>query len=84
MEIIVDTEYFAGCRNHVELEGVDSWDQIKGWYVKWGCFFCTLDNENWKEVDMVEEVGNCVDTKRPVHVQVLDPETEEHLDGDEL
>jgi hypothetical protein len=83
MEILVETEYFAGCQNHVELEGVDSLDQIKSWYVKWGCFFYTVDGENWNEVNMMEEVGNNVDAKQPISVRLRDPDTHEILEEDD-
>jgi hypothetical protein len=83
MELLVETEYLAGCRNRIEIPGADSWEQIKEWRIKWGRFHYTLDGETWLEIDMEEEPWEHIDTKRPIGARVLDPETEDVLDADD-
>ena len=66
----------------VELP-VNSWDEIKEWFVKWDTLHYTLDGEKWHEVDLNNDSIEAVDWKRPIAVKVYDPETYETIVEDD-
>ena len=80
MRIRVENEYFCGTRSEIEIPGADGWEDVEGWYVKWGVFHCMLANGDSHAIDLGEEVLEGIDVKRPFDTVVSDPETEEELD----
>jgi hypothetical protein len=74
MNIIVNTRYYCGPSDEIELEGVSDWSEVKNWYVKWHTFCYTLDGENYLEIEMNSDFLECIDSKRPYSVSILDEE----------
>jgi hypothetical protein len=62
---------------------IESWEEIKEWYVKWDSLHYTTDGEHWHEVDLGNDSTDAIDWKRPVSVRVYDPETFDTLAEDE-
>jgi hypothetical protein len=74
MKITVSTRYTCCPSDEIELEGVSDWSEIKEWYVKWHTFYYTLDGDDWLKVEMDSDFLECIDTKRPYSVSILDEE----------
>ena len=77
MKITIDASYSVSSSTDVDIP-VDSWDQVKDCYVKWGVFHYTLDNVEWKEVSLGDLSLDNVDFKRPSCLSIYNEE------GDEL
>ena len=75
MKIKVNTTLFAGTSSDIEIEGIKDFSEVKEWFVKWDTFHYTLDEENWKEIEMNSE-SDCTDWKRPLSVEIFDEKNE--------
>lgn len=79
-EIIIETSYYAGTQDHVELPDGIAFADIKDWYVKWHTFHYTTDNQAWHEIPM-----NCecdIDMKRPANTTIYKPDGEGFNSGE--
>lgn len=56
---------------------MSSWDQIKGWFVKWDVLHYTLDGDKWEELALDSNVDDIIDWKRPLYVQIEDEDGQE-------
>ena len=76
MKIKVNTTLFAGTSSDIEIEGIKDFSEVKEWFVKWDTFHYTLDEENWKEIELNSESTDCIDWKRPLSVKIFDEKNE--------
>jgi hypothetical protein len=77
MNINICLTYYCSPSNEIEIPGVESWSDIKEWYVKWDTFHYTLDGKEWLEVEMYSDLMECIDTKRPASATVYDADFNE-------
>jgi hypothetical protein len=81
MNVTIELVYHCCPCNEVEIPGIESWSDIKQWYVKWDTFYYTLDGEKWLEVEMDSDLMECIDTKRPASATVYDANYANELDA---
>lgn len=74
--MIVSIRQELGCEatSEADLPDIQSWDQVKKWYVKWDTLHYTLDGQNWKSEELMtdSDPSDCIRWKRPLHVWVED------------
>lgn len=82
MKVIVDSCYDCRFWTEVEIPGIQSWQEVKEWFIKWGrLHYCTHDDETWKEIDLQEDnAAEALDFKCPSSVVIRRPGDEEELD----
>ena len=81
MLVKVCPEYYCGTDTTVEIPDIQDWKDVKDWYVKWNTLRYTLDNINWKEIELNYNAD--MDMKRPTTTQILtmDYELIDEVDG---
>lgn len=75
MRVIIDCSYLACTQDKIEIPGVETFDQVKDWFVKWQTFHYTLDGKEWREIEFNDDADP--DMKRPCNVRVTDEAGEE-------
>jgi len=76
MKVNICTEMRCSQTAKIDLP-IKSWSEIKEWFVKWDTLHYTVDGDKWEEVELNNDSPDSVDWKRPTHVVVSDPETNE-------
>jgi hypothetical protein len=61
---------------------INSWDEVKEWFVKWDILHYTLDGDNWHEIELKNKIEDCTDWKRPISVTIYDAETQKVIAED--
>lgn len=69
MKLIVEPNYYCTPSCEVELP-IESFDEIKDWYVKWHTFHYTLNGTTWAEIELDDFTFECMDTKRPANTTI--------------
>ena len=57
--------------SEVELPDGRTWDDVKEWYVKWGCLIVTFKDDITSEIDMDVDTEESIDWKRPNSTEVF-------------
>ena len=83
MKISVSTTLSAGTCAEINISEIKDFSEIKEWFVKWDVFHYTLDGEKWMGIELGSDATEAIDWKRPISVQVRNPETYEVLADDE-
>lgn len=71
MRISINATYTAEAECSIELP-VDSWADVKNWYVRWDTLHYTLDGDSWEELELNNDTADVVDWRRPIRVTLLD------------
>jgi hypothetical protein len=72
MNITVEATYHCAPYTVIEIPEIQSFDEVKGWYIKWDTFFYTLDGTIYKEIELNSDVMEDVDLKRPIRTIIFD------------
>lgn len=72
MNITVENIYYCAPYTEIEIPDIQSFDEVKDWYIKWDTFFYTLDGTNYKEIELNSNVMEDVDLKRPIRTIIFD------------
>ena len=83
MKVEICTVMYCAPSTTIDIPGIDSWDQVKEWFVKWDTLHYTLDGETWHEIELDSFTSDSVDWKRPASVTISNPETREEIETDE-
>lgn len=73
MKLNISTSLYCSPATIINLP-INSWDEIKDWYIKWDTLHYTLDGTSWEEYELGSDISDSVDWKRPVGVLISDPD----------
>jgi len=79
MKVRVDSHLYCGTSSSIEIP-VESWDEIKNWYVQNDTFHYTTDWKIWKTQKLNSSVENIVDWKEPELVNIYNEKEQTFLD----
>lgn len=81
MKLMIEPVYHCLSSCEVELP-IESFDEVKGWFVKWHTFHYTLDGNTWQEIELDELSFECIDTKYPTSTTIYDEDySKEYAEG---
>lgn len=69
MKLIIEPSYQCVPSCEVEIP-IESFDDIKKWYIKWHTFHYTLDGDTWREIELDDFTFEAMDTKRPISTTI--------------
>lgn len=80
MEFRIDQTLYCSPYAYIDLP-INSWSEIKEWYVKWDSLHYTLDGKEWKEMELGSDALDCIGWKHPVSVAItaIDENDDEEL-----
>ena len=80
MRLRIDQTLHCTPRAYIDLP-INSWSEVKEWYVKWDTLHYTLDGKEWKELELGSDSTDCVEWKHPVSVAItaIDENDDEEL-----
>jgi hypothetical protein len=78
MKLKVSTTLECSTTAKIDLP-INSWNDIKNWYIKWDYLHYTLHGEKY-EVQLNSTIGEVIDWKHPTSSIIHDAKTKEYLD----
>lgn len=85
MKIALSCAYHANTLGHADLPGVESWDEVEDWYVKWDTLHYKLKGkkEEWQEYALNSNTEEVIDWKYPAISDIYPCDDEKNVDWNE-